>query len=107
MQTAYSSCNSPDIVQNFKRKVFSLADRTRHCVVCVSVCFKVFDTDRDGRLSRTELTNMVEAMLAIRKENKTRSKLVSLITRLMSVEISYITSHNKQMFEMGLRVTSV
>uniref|UniRef100_A0A8C2U2B9 ubiquitinyl hydrolase 1 n=1 Tax=Coturnix japonica TaxID=93934 RepID=A0A8C2U2B9_COTJA len=35
------------------------------------VCFKVFDIDRDGVLSRTELTEMVVALLEVWKDNRT------------------------------------
>uniref|UniRef100_A0A4W3JWA4 Ubiquitin carboxyl-terminal hydrolase 32 n=1 Tax=Callorhinchus milii TaxID=7868 RepID=A0A4W3JWA4_CALMI len=34
-------------------------------------CFKVFDTDRDGALSRTELEEMVVALLEVWKDNRT------------------------------------
>ncbi|XP_067864309.1 ubiquitin carboxyl-terminal hydrolase 32 isoform X2 [Heptranchias perlo] len=36
-------------------------------------CFKVFDTDRDGALSRTELEEMVVALLEVWKDNRTDS----------------------------------
>ena len=35
------------------------------------VCFKVFDVDRDGVLSRVELRNMVLALLEVWKDNRT------------------------------------
>ena len=35
------------------------------------VCFKVFDVDRDGVLSRAELRNMVGALLEVWKDNRT------------------------------------
>ncbi|KAF4789739.1 Ubiquitin carboxyl-terminal hydrolase 32 [Turdus rufiventris] len=35
------------------------------------VCFKVFDVDRDGVLSRTELKDMVVALLEVWKDNRT------------------------------------
>uniref|UniRef100_A0A8C3JKJ0 ubiquitinyl hydrolase 1 n=1 Tax=Calidris pygmaea TaxID=425635 RepID=A0A8C3JKJ0_9CHAR len=35
------------------------------------VCFKVFDVDRDGVLSRTELKEMVVALLEVWKDNRT------------------------------------
>ncbi|XP_072909594.1 ubiquitin carboxyl-terminal hydrolase 32 isoform X1 [Hemitrygon akajei] len=36
-------------------------------------CFKVFDTDRDGVLSRTELEAMIVALLEVWKDNRTDS----------------------------------
>ncbi|KAK2185909.1 hypothetical protein NP493_217g02044 [Ridgeia piscesae] len=41
-------------------------------------CFKVFDTDHDGRLSQTELERMLEAMLLVRRENTPPRKLASI-----------------------------
>lgn len=35
------------------------------------VCFKVFDVDRDGVLSRIELRDMVVALLEVWKDNRT------------------------------------
>ena len=35
------------------------------------VCFKVFDVDRDGVLSRVELRDMVVALLEVWKDNRT------------------------------------
>lgn len=35
------------------------------------VCFKVFDIDRDGVLSRVELRDMVIALLEVWKDNRT------------------------------------
>ena len=35
------------------------------------VCFKVFDVDRDGILSRVELRDMVVALLEVWKDNRT------------------------------------
>lgn len=35
------------------------------------VCFKVFDVDRDGVLSRVELKDMVVALLEVWKDNRT------------------------------------
>lgn len=41
----------------------------------LTVCFKVFDTDHDGLLSKAELEQMVEAMLVARKENKSPDEM--------------------------------
>lgn len=36
-----------------------------------SVCFKVFDLDRDGYLSESEIKHMVTVLLHVRNENHT------------------------------------
>lgn len=41
------------------------------------VCFKVFDVDRDGVLSRDELHEMVVALLEVWKDNRTDTLPVS------------------------------
>lgn len=43
----------------------------------LSVCFKVFDTDHDGKLGKDELKAMLEALMVIRKENSSPEELVS------------------------------
>lgn len=43
----------------------------------LSVCFKVFDVDRDGVLSRDELHEMVVALLEVWKDNRTDTLPVS------------------------------
>lgn len=43
-----------------------------------SVCFKVFDVDHDGVLSRDELHEMVVALLEVWKDNRTDTLPVSL-----------------------------
>lgn len=42
-----------------------------HLFVCVQilVCFKVFDNDQDGYLSKDEISKMVEVMLFICEDN--------------------------------------
>lgn len=42
------------------------------------VCFKVFDVDHDGVLSRDELHEMVVALLEVWKDNRTDTLPVSL-----------------------------
>jgi hypothetical protein len=42
-----------------------------------SVCFKVFDIDRDGVLSEEELQHMVDVLLFVCHENKTAEELAS------------------------------
>lgn len=49
-----------------------------------SVCFKVFDVDRDGVLSRTELKDMVVALLEVWKDNRTDKIPVSGVWGLIS-----------------------
>lgn len=44
------------------------------------VCFKVFDIDRDGILSRDELHKMVVALLEVWKDNRTDTLPVSYKT---------------------------
>lgn len=44
----------------------------------LSVCFKVFDVDHDGVLSRDELHEMVVALLEVWKDNRTDTLAVSL-----------------------------
>ena len=39
-----------------------------------SVCFRVFDTDGDGFLSRSEIEVMCKALIDIRKENNVGEK---------------------------------
>ena len=41
-----------------------------------AVCFKIFDSDHDGLLSRDELEAMIAAMMVVRKENRTQQQLV-------------------------------
>lgn len=43
----------------------------------VAVCFKVFDIDRDGVLSRDEIHEMVVALLEVWKDNRTDTLPVS------------------------------
>lgn len=43
----------------------------------LSVCFKVFDVDHDGVLSRDELHEMVVALLEVWKDNRTDTLPVS------------------------------
>lgn len=42
-----------------------------------SVCFKVFDVDRDGVLCREEIHEMVVALLEVWRDNRTDSIPVS------------------------------
>lgn len=42
-----------------------------HHFLSPAVCFKVFDVDRDGVLSRDELHEMVVALLEVWKDNRT------------------------------------
>lgn len=54
-----------------------------------SVCFKVFDIDRDGVLSRTELEEMVLALLEVWKDNRTDAIPVrALVTYVISATVS-------------------
>lgn len=53
-----------NVIQN--RKVTSL-----HKNFFSLVCFKVFDVDRDGVLSKVELRDMVVALLEVWKDNRT------------------------------------
>ena len=44
-------------------------------------CFKIFDRDRDGKLSKEELTAMVQALLLLRyEEQETTGKLLAVGT---------------------------
>lgn len=47
------------------------------------VCFKVFDVDRDGVLSRVELKDMVVALLEVWKDNRTDEIPVSSLCSLI------------------------
>lgn len=40
-------------------------------------CFKIFDTNHDGKLDHSELQEMIDCMVAIRMENKPPEELVS------------------------------
>lgn len=51
-----------------------------------SVCFKVFDADRDGVLCREEIHEMVVALLEVWRDNRTDSIPVSHLT-WYSIEI--------------------
>ena len=42
-----------------------------------SVCFKVFDSDRDGVLSEEELKHMIDVLLFVRHENKSAEELAN------------------------------
>lgn len=46
------------------------------------VCFKVFDVDRDGVLSRDEMHKMVVALLEVWKDNRTDTLQVSWTTSI-------------------------
>lgn len=56
-----------------------------HCVLSLLVCFKVFDVDRDGILSRDELHEMVVALLEVWKDNRTDTLPVSSHTHTHSI----------------------
>lgn len=40
----------------------------------VTVCFKVFDSDRDGILSSDELKHMVDVLLFVRQESRSKDE---------------------------------
>ena len=46
-------------------------------ILCFAVCFKIFDTNHDGKLDHSELQEMIDCMVAIRMENKPLEELVS------------------------------
>ena len=41
-----------------------------------SVCFKIFDSDRDGLLDEKDLQEMIATMLVVRAENKSQEEMV-------------------------------
>lgn len=53
------------------------------------VCFKVFDVDRDGVLSRDELHEMVVALLEVWKDNRTDTLPVSRDTHTLILAVHY------------------
>ena len=58
--------------------------------IFVSVCFKVFDSDHDGMLSRDDLISMLESMLAVRKENMSvDDQVITEIWLSFSVLVTY------------------
>ena len=80
-----------------------------------SVCFRVFDTDGDGFLSRSEIEVMCKALIDIRKENNVGEKAsffvwtvemflnsIYLSAFIFSGNIPMILPHNSQgaLFEM-------
>ena len=36
--------------------------KIKFCIFLFSVCFKIFDSDRDGVLNRTEVTQLIESL---------------------------------------------
>lgn len=50
---------------------------TNDIFLSVAVCFKVFDIDRDGVLSREEIHEMMVALLEVWKDNRTDTLPVS------------------------------
>jgi Ca2+-binding EF-hand superfamily protein len=47
-------------------------------LLCIfTVCFKIFDTDHDGKLGEQELREMIDSLVAIRMENKDSEQLVN------------------------------
>uniref|UniRef100_A0A7M4EVG0 ubiquitinyl hydrolase 1 n=1 Tax=Crocodylus porosus TaxID=8502 RepID=A0A7M4EVG0_CROPO len=57
------------------------------------VCFKVFDVDRDGVLSRTELKEMVVALLEVWKDNRT-DKIPELNKDLSEIVEDVLNAHD-------------
>ncbi|OXB79057.1 UNVERIFIED_CONTAM: hypothetical protein H355_005933 [Colinus virginianus] len=57
------------------------------------VCFKVFDIDRDGVLSRTELEEMVVALLEVWKDNRT-DKIPELDMDLAEIVEDILNMHD-------------
>lgn len=43
----------------------------------VAVCFKIFDFDRDGLLSKSEIEQMCKSLLDIRRESRINQEIVS------------------------------
>ena len=43
----------------------------------ISVCFKIFDTDFDGKLSQADLQAMIDCLVALRMENKSPEDLLN------------------------------
>ena len=43
-------------------------------------CFKIFDRDRDGRLSNDELTAMIQALLFLRDEEQEKGSGRSIVS---------------------------
>ena len=41
-----------------------------HLLFCLTVCFKLFDRDSDGRISWTEFIDIITCYLGIQEENK-------------------------------------
>ncbi|XP_065429191.1 ubiquitin carboxyl-terminal hydrolase 32 isoform X15 [Chrysemys picta bellii] len=56
-------------------------------------CFKVFDVDRDGVLSRTELKEMVVALLEVWKDNRT-DKIPELGMNLSEIVENILDAHD-------------
>ncbi|XP_074869930.1 ubiquitin carboxyl-terminal hydrolase 32 isoform X2 [Carettochelys insculpta] len=56
-------------------------------------CFKVFDVDRDGVLSRTELKEMVVALLEVWKDNRT-DKIPELVMNLSEIVEHILDAHD-------------
>ncbi|XP_044285771.1 ubiquitin carboxyl-terminal hydrolase 32 isoform X2 [Varanus komodoensis] len=56
-------------------------------------CFKVFDVDRDGILSRTELTEMMVALLEVWKDNRT-DDIPELHTNLSDTVEEVLKAHD-------------
>ncbi|XP_028937568.1 ubiquitin carboxyl-terminal hydrolase 32 isoform X3 [Ornithorhynchus anatinus] len=57
------------------------------------VCFKVFDVDRDGVLSHTELRDMVVALLEVWKDNRT-DDIPELHMKLSDIVDSILNAHD-------------
>ena len=39
-----------------------------HILLFISVCFKIFDRDKDGQLNRSEIATMLQSMVEIRNQ---------------------------------------
>ena len=59
-----------------------------------TVCFKVFDSDQDGRLNEAEVTAMCEALKTVRQEYNSEATLVSL--RFLFVFFFFINSNSSE-----------
>jgi len=61
--------------------------------VVIVVCFKVFDCDRDGLLSMTELHQMFAAMLVVHQMNQSPAAHSMVCLTLWSVSLYATSAH--------------
>ena len=58
-------------------------------MICFSVCFKIFDQDKDGQLNRSEIAMMLQSMVEVRNQTlpqneKIKPELTTLVNEILN-----------------------